>query len=469
MEKYDIIVIGAGSGGLNIASFMNRIGFSVLLIDKSDRAIGGDCLNFGCVPSKALLHVADRIAAGKESERFGLLQKGNVDLRAVMDYIRDQQDVIREHESAAYFTKKGMTVVLGKASFTGKKSVSVNGVEYRGKKIVIATGSRPRMLDIPGSEVVPVYTNETIFSAEQLPKNLLVIGGGPIGFEIGQAFGRLGSTVTIVNRDEAWLAKEERQTVSVLMERMQKEGVTFVPNATVTKVGDDGYAHVQTAHGDERIVCDALFMSVGRVLNLEGLNLKEAGIRTDDKGKLVLNDYLQTTNRRVFAVGDVAGNYQFTHAAEMHAAVVLRNFFASRLFWKKYGADYMAWVTYTDPEIATFGCSEETLQKQKKSYELITQSFAENDRSITDDRREGLLKLYVTKKGIVLGGTMVGKDAGELVGELILAMTHRIPLNTLFSRVYPYPTAARINRLAAAQFLGKRLTKRNARLLRFLY
>ena len=466
-DVFDIIVIGAGSGGLNIAGFINRIGLSVLLIDKTDRSIGGDCLNFGCVPSKAFIHVARQVSAGKDVERFGVSQRGAIDLRAVMDYVRDQQDSIREHESAAYFREKGMTVVLGDASFSSPDTVTVNGEEYRGKKIVIATGSRPNVIDVPGSEHIPVYTNETIFSAEHLPQHLVVVGGGPIGFEIGQSFCRLGATVTLLNLDTEWLQKEDRQVVEVLMERMQQEGVSFVPNAQLLKI-EDGHAFVDTPLGEERIPCDALFLSIGRTLNLDGLNLEAAGVSTNEEDQLLLNEYLQTTNKRIFAVGDVAGLHQFTHAAEAHASVVLQNFFVPRMFRKKLNTDGMAWVTYTDPEIATFGLSRGQLTERNIPFEIIEQPFKDNDRSITDDRREGCLLLYVSKKGKILGGTMVGKDAGELASELILAMQNELTLRNIFERVYPYPTAARVNRLAAAQFLGKQLVKRK-KILRMLY
>lgn len=469
MKTFDIIVIGAGSGGLNVASFMNRIGFSVLLIDRSDEMIGGDCLNHGCVPSKALIHVSRLVARGKEAEQFGITQNGAVDLAAVMAYVRERQDVIREHENAEYFRKKGITVTLGDAKFVSEDSVEVAGEIYRGKRIVIATGSRPRTLDIPGSENVPMYTNETIFSMTELPKNLVVIGGGPIGFELGQAFSRLGSRVTIVNRDDTWLSKEHRSVAAVLMEHMKKEGVTFIPNAAVTEITEEKMLRMQTVEGTKELSCDALFIGIGRIPNLETLNLKAAGIGTDDHGKLMLDSFLRTSNKRVFAVGDVISQHQFTHAAEVHASLVLSNFFKPRVLWKKLTTDHMAWVTYTDPEIATFGLSEEELGKRGISFEVIEESFRGSDRAITDDRTEGLIKLHISPRGTILGGTMVGENAGELVGELILANTHGMRLQDIFARVFPYPTAARINRVAAAPYLGRSLTPTVKRVLKLLY
>jgi len=470
MEKFDIIILGAGSGGLNVAGFMNRIGLSVLLVDKSDETIGGDCLNFGCVPSKALIHVSRLVRDGKLAERFGVTQAGDVDLGAVMEYVKGRQEVFRKHENAGYFSKKGMTVVLGEATFVDRKTVEVSGQRYSAKRIIVATGSRPRTIDIPGSEHISVYTNETIFGAKHLPRNLVVLGGGPIGFEIGQAFGRLGSKVTIVNRDDCWLGKEDRSAVLPLVEKMKEEGILFVADVEISKITEDKKAVLGHSDGVEtEIPCDALFVGIGRVLNVENLKLENAGIKTDKRGRLVLDKYLRTTNKNVFAVGDVAGQHQFTHAAEVHASNVISNLFKPRLFWKKLNTDGMAWVTYTDPEIATFGLSEEALKSRGEKYQVIEQSFEDNDRSITDERTEGFMRLYIGGKGMLRGGTLVGENAGELVGELILAQTKGLTLGDLFSRVYPYPTASRINKLAAAKYMSGRLTERAKWLLRGLY
>jgi len=469
-KSYDCIVIGAGSGGLNIASFLNRVGLSVLLIERSEETVGGDCLNFGCVPSKALIHASREVAASARADAFGLRRNGEVDLSAVMAYVRARQDVIREHEHADYFRNKGIDVVIGTAAFADARHVRVGSEIYHGKRIVIATGSRPRELAVSGADSVPVYTNETIFSARELPQHLVVVGGGPIGFEIGQAFSRLGAQVTLVNRDDRWLAKEHRAVVAPLMERMEAEGVRFIPHAELTEVTTDAHAVITTADGTrEEVPCSAVFVSIGRILNLEELDLDAAGIERDEQGKLILDPYLRTSNSRVFAVGDVVGQHQFTHAAEVHASLVLSNFFKPRPLWKKRRTDHMAWVTYTDPEIATFGRSESTLAREGVTYEVVEQPFSENDRSITDERTEGLVRIYVDRRGRILGGTMVGAGAGELVSELILAMTHSMTVADVFARVFPYPTAARINRLAAGAYLSKKLTPTVTRLMRALY
>ena len=240
--KYDIIVIGAGSGGLNIAGFMNKAGFKVLLIDKSDENIGGDCLTFGCVPSKALIHISKLVHNAKESEEFGMKVNGKVDIKVVMDYIKDKKEIIRLHENASYFRKIGMDVVLGLAKFASKNSVLVNGKEYFGKKIVLATGSRPRKLKIPGVEKVDYYTNESIFGMKKLPKELLIVGGGPIGIEMAQALRRLGSNVTLIDHHSYFLPKESTEIAKVLFKKLKEEGIKFYFNSNIEKFISSGEA-----------------------------------------------------------------------------------------------------------------------------------------------------------------------------------------------------------------------------------
>lgn len=468
-KHFDIIVIGAGSGGLNVASFMNRIGLSVLLVEKSEETIGGDCLNYGCVPSKAFIHAARTIASARNAKAFGLRVSGKGNLKDVMSYVKERQDTIREHENAAYFREKGIEVVIGEARFTSEDSINVSGTEYSGERIIIATGSHPRMLDINISDEMPVYTNETIFSADELPEHLVVIGGGPIGFEIGQSFARLGSSVTILNRDNKWLAKEDRDAVDILLHKMKEEGVTFIPNVSPVEVRNAKELVVKKVDGStEVIMCDALFVSIGRELNLN-LDLEKAGIERERSGKLLLSEYLETSNKRVFAVGDAVGQHQFTHAAEVHVGLIASNFFKPHFLWKKLNTDHMAWVTYTDPEIATFGLSPKELEMRGISYEVIEERFSESDRAITDNRTEGFLRVYVGRRGKVLGGTMVGEHAGELVSELIHVMAYKKSIGSIFYRVFPYPTAARINRLIAGKFLGRKLTNQVKKILTTLY
>lgn len=468
-HSFDVIVIGAGSGGLNVASFANRVGLRTLLIDRSDAHIGGDCLNTGCVPSKALIHVSRLVAEGARAAAFGPRLTGTVDFARVRAHVQGVQKTIREHENADYFRAQGMEVVLGEASFFDSKTVWVGAESYTAKRIVIATGSRPRKISFSNLDEVPVYTNETFFDAETLPADLLVVGGGPIGFELGQASARLGAKVTIITHDDQWLAKEERAQVAVVMAQMEREGVRFIPRATLVSVSG-GKAYLSVDGEEFEVPCSGVLASIGRAPNLETLNLAAAGIEMTESGGLVLDRTLRTTNHRVYAVGDVVGQHQFTHAAEVHAALVLKNFFVPRLFASSLDTDSMGWVTYTDPEIATFGLSKRTLTARGISYTELTEPFSRSDRAITDGATEGLLTLYLApRSGRILGGTMVGRSAGELVGELMLAQRHRMTARDLFARVYPYPTAARINRLAAGTFLARKLTGTFRRALRALF
>src|SRR3990172_6559610 len=468
MRKYDIIVIGAGSGGLNIAGFMNRAGFKVLLIDKSDRRIGGDCLNSGCVPSKALIHVARLLKNAKEASRFGLTVNGKTDIKKVLGYVKEKQEVIRVHENAEHFRKIGMDVAIGEARLTGHDLVTVGNETYRGKKIILATGSRPRKLNVPGIGNVRYETNETIFDLEKLPEHLLVIGGGPIGIELGQAFRHLGSKVTVVEMDSKFLPKESPEIADVLHRRMVSEGVDFIFNATVKEFPSSNQAIIVNKDKKEiRLDFDTVLVSIGRDYNINGLSLEKAGIELENNGKkLKVDEYLRTTNKRVYVSGDVAGSYQFTHAAEVHAGVIINNFFSP--FKKKLNNDHMAWVTYTTPEIATFGLNEEELKKRGISYEKVVFDFNEDDRAIVDEAQYGKLLLFIAKDKI-LGGSMVAENAGELSQELILANSSGLKLKHIFGKVYPYPTASRVNKRIISLYYANKLTPFAKRVLHLFY
>jgi len=463
---YDIIVIGAGSGGLNIAGFMNKTGFSVLLIDREDKTIGGDCLNYGCVPSKALIHTARIVENTRNAGKFGLDSRGKTDLGKVMSYVREKQDIIRKHENAAYFRKIGMDVVLGAASFVDSQSVMVNNKTYSGKKIIIATGSVPRKLKIPGSDKVNYLTNETIFNLKKLPERLLVIGGGPIGIELGQAFQMLGSQVTVVQNGPTFLPKERPEIAEVLLRNLEKQGMKFFFNSRPESFDKMTAIINSDKQGKMSVKFDEVLVSIGRVLNFSSLKPENARIKTDEREKLILDKYLRTTNKRVYAVGDAAGAYQFTHAAELHAGIVLNNFFSPRK--KKVSYDKLSWVTYTTPEIATFGLNQAELDKRSIEYEILEQDFDEDDRAITDETTQGKLILY-TAKDRILGGTMVAHNAGELFQELVLAQSSGIKLKEIFNKIYPYPTASRINKKIVTNKYAGKLSNFNKKILRWLY
>lgn len=468
-KTHDIIVIGAGSGGLNIASFMNRVGFKVLLIDKSDKHIGGDCLNFGCVPSKALIHVGKLMHNAKETTRFSTKLKDNqvADMKKVSEYVTQKKDVIREHENATYFRKKGMDVELGVAKFHSKDTIIVNGKRFSAKNIVLATGSRPKLLDIPGIENVQYQTNETIFDLKELPKKFVVVGGGPIGMELGQAFSRLGSEVHIIQRGDLFLPKEEKQVTDILCKQFEKEGIVIHKNSTPISFSDKNTIVIEKNGKKESIVFGEILISIGRQLNIENLDLSKADIKVE-KNKLIINDYLQTTNKNVFVCGDLAGSYQFTHAAELHAGVLLSNFFKPKIFWKKVSYDKLSWVTYTSPEIATFGLNKKEIEQRGISYDVLEQDFDDEDRAIVDENTQGKLIMYITK-GKILGGTMISENAGELAQELMLANTLDIPIKDIFKKTYPYPTASRINKKTISKHMGEKLTPFVKKMMKILY
>lgn len=467
MQKFDIITIGAGSGGLNISSFMAKAGFKTLLIAKDEKSIGGDCLNFGCVPSKALIHVAREIWSSRNANRFGLKTEGKTDIKAVKTYIQSKQDIIRLDENSLALAKKNISIVLGGARFTGPKTISINNELFTAKKIVIATGSRPQILDLPGlNKVRSLFNNETIFNIDFLPGKLVVVGGGPIGIELGQAFFYLGSEVSIISQDNGILNKEDPEISDRLLEHLKKLGIKFYTNSRPVKFEGDNRIVINSNDNEASLEFDALLVSIGRELNTENLDLEKAEIKMDG-GKIVTDNYLRTTNKNVLLVGDVAGQHQFTHAAELHASLVIKNFFSP--LRKVLDTDKMAWVTYTDPEIATFGLSEIELKKRKINYSVIRKGFDKDDRAIVDESTDGLLKLLIGKNKRILGGSMVAKNAGELIQELILVNSANLPITAIFKKIYPYPVASRINRKVASEFMAGRLTNFTKRILHYMY
>ena len=467
-NEFDIIVIGAGSGGLNIAGFMNRAGFRTLLISKKEADIGGDCLNFGCIPSKAMIHIARTVAKARESRKFGIETVGKAEMSLVKKYIKEAQEKIRKHENADYFRKQGMEVAIGNAKFVSAAEVEVAGKKYRGRKIILATGSTPRKLEVPGAENVNIHSNETIFDLEELPGRLLIVGAGPIGIELGQAFASLGSKVVFVHRSERCLNKEDAEVSDVIFSQLEKQGVDFHFNSEIEEFASSSETVIKNKEGEKKAVSFGVVLaSIGREIKLDGLDLQKAGIETKD-GKLVLDKYLRTTNKNVLASGDVAGGYQFTHAAELHAKVILNNFFSP--LRKKLSFDHFAWVTFSDPEVATFGLSEDELRKKGKGFNVLRKTFVDDDRAITDGYQDSLIKLIINKKGHILGGSIVAPGAGEIIQELILAMSSKIKVKDVFSKIYPYPVASRINKNVIGSMFAKKLeSNSNRKLLRFLY
>ena len=474
-EHFDLIAIGAGSGGIGAAAVANRFGLKTLMIDRKAEYFGGDCLNFGCVPSKALIHAAELFQAGRAAERFGFKSSGKADLRKVLAYVHEQQAVIREHEDPAHFRGEGMRVEIGRAQFVDRNTIEVNGKQFTSKKIILATGSKPRTLDVPGKELPTLYTNETLFfDPPELPERLLVIGGGPIGCEMAQAFQRLGSRVTILQRGERLVDKELPEFSEILKKRLEHEGVRVLLRTDILSFADAHTAVLKREGAiEERLSFDAGLVAIGRDIRTEGMALERAGIEVED-GKIVTDDYYRTTNPRVYTVGDSYGREQFSHGAEMHNRDLTRNFVVP-FFKKKHTLKNFSWVTFTQPEIATFGRSEKTLREAGTAFVRVDQSFENDDRAIAADYRYAKLVLFLSKpsglfrKQKILGGSMIAPRAGELTQELILAMQEDLNIGAIFNKIYPYPTMSRINQKAIMNERQKLLSDRLRGLLGWLY
>ncbi|MEB0262789.1 MULTISPECIES: FAD-dependent oxidoreductase [unclassified Mucilaginibacter] len=470
--EYDIIVIGAGSGGLTVGLFMNQAGFRVLMISTSDLDIGGDCLNDGCVPSKALIRVAKIVHQAREAANVGLQVSGNADIKKVISYINEKRSFIRTHENAQWLNDRGIAVALGNAHFSGKNEVTVNDKTYTARKIVIATGSKPRLLKVEGVEKVRYFDNESVFHLDALPKKILFVGGGPIGIEIAQALHRLGARVTLIHKGSEILEHDDPAVTTILQEQLEKEGIEFLLNARIDRFISATEAIVDNCNGKKiAIDFDAIFVAIGRELVLEHLTLSRADIQVTEN-KIIVDPYLRTTNKNVFVCGDIAGDLQFSHAAEFHGRIILNNLFSP--FKKKLDNQYMSWVTFTDPELATFGLNDKQLKERKIAYRRLEKDFTDDDRAVVDSYQYAKLVLLVSKGGVfrkqkILGGTMIAPNAGELIQELILANTARLSVKAIFNKVYPYPVASRINQSLVADLMSEGLTPTIKALLQKAY
>jgi len=450
-KKYDIIIIGGGSAGLGAMGMAQSLGWNILMVDKEEAHIGGDCLNFGCVPSKALIHLAKQFHGAKKASNFGLTVSGKADMQSILDYVHQKQAVIREHESADYIRAQGIDLKIGTASFVDENTLQVGDEQFTSERIIIATGSRPRHIPFKGIDQVKVFTNENLFyEMTELPEKLLVVGGGPIGCEMAQTFQRFGSEVTIIDMADRILSKEREGYSEILQAQFHNEGITIKNQTKLQEFTSAKSAKIELGDGTvEEVQFDAVLMAIGRVLNLEDLDLEKGGVKTTERGKLILDEYLRTSNHRVFASGDAAGKHQFSHAAEMHTKLLTYNF--ENNFSKKFDDSHLSWVTFTQPEIATFGLGEQYMDANGIEYWRQDQDFAKDDRAIVDEYTYGKVTLYLTpktfwnKKRKIIGGTIIAPNAGELMQELTLAMEQELPINAIYDKLYAYPVASRIN------------------------
>ncbi|EKE78304.1 dihydrolipoyl dehydrogenase family protein [Oceanibaculum indicum] len=462
----DICVIGGGSAGLSVAAGASQMGARTVLVERAK--MGGDCLNYGCVPSKALLAAGRRARIANHSAEFGIDGQASIDFARVQAHVAGVIAAIAPHDSVERFEGLGVTVIQADARFTGPAELVAGDTLIRAKRFVIATGSRAAIPPVPGLESVSYLTNETIFGMPEKPAHLLILGGGPIGLEMAQAHRYLGCEVTVIEmatvagKDDPELVEQLRKRLCAdgirLLERTKALGVAAKQGGVSVMVEKDGIA--------EEVSGSHLLVATGRAPSVEGLGLEAAGVRYGKKG-IEVDARLRTSNRHIFAIGDVAGPYQFTHMAGYHAGIVIRN----ALFRLPAKVDYSAvpWVTYTDPELAQVGLNEEAARQQHGDIRILRWGFHENDRAQAERETEGYAKIVTLPNGRILGATILGPQAGELIALWALAVSSKMKIGAIASLILPYPTLGEVGKRAAGSFYTPKLFgERTRKIVRFL-
>lgn len=460
----DICIIGAGSAGLSVAAGAAQLGARTVLIEAGK--MGGDCLNTGCVPSKSLLAAAKAAHCVRTASRFGIdTAEPSVTFSRVHDYVQSVIATIAPHDSVERFTGLGCTVIQARARFLDNRTVEAGDTRICARRFVIATGSRAAVPPIQGLRDIRFFTNETIFENTVLPEHLIVIGAGPIGCEMAQAHRRLGSRVTVLDLGPM-LPKDDRDAVDVIRQRFRAEGVEIVEGVKIREVATTGsgvaVAYVEGV-AERRVTGSHLLIAAGRRPNVEDLGLDAAGVRYSPNG-VEVDGRLRSSNKRVFAAGDVAGGYQFTHVASYHAGIVIRN--ALFRLPAKASMTAVPWVTYTDPELAHVGLNEADARKAHgSSVSIIHAEFAENDRARAENATAGFLKGVLSKRGTVLGATIVGSHAGELILPWVLAVSKGLAIGDFANAIAPYPTLSEVTKRAAGSYYTPTLFSPRTRML----
>jgi pyruvate/2-oxoglutarate dehydrogenase complex dihydrolipoamide dehydrogenase (E3) component/uncharacterized membrane protein YdjX (TVP38/TMEM64 family) len=460
--RYNLVVIGAGTAGLISALLASSLGAKVALIER--HLMGGDCLNVGCVPSKALIRAGRLVHDARAAASLGLrLPEGQLpDFGAAMERLREIRARISHEDSATRYTEEfGIDVYLGRARFTGKETIDVDGAELRFKKAVIATGARPVAPPIPGLEESGYLDNETVFSLTERPARLAVIGAGPIGCEMAQSFRRLGSRVVVLEQARQLLGREDRDAAEILENAFAREGIQVILECQIREVerrGDEKVIHVsRPGSGEEQIVVDAILVGAGRAPNVQGLGLERVGVEYDERSGVSVDDKLRTTNRRIYAAGDVCMAWKFTHAAEAAAKIVVQN--ALFLGRKRLSNLVMPWCTYTDPEIAHVGLHPHEAKERGIEIDTYQVPISKANRAVLDGKEEGFLKVHVKKGGDrIVGATIVSSHAGEMISEITLAMLKGVGLGSFTEVIHPYPTQAEAIKAVAGLYTRTRLT-----------
>jgi pyruvate/2-oxoglutarate dehydrogenase complex dihydrolipoamide dehydrogenase (E3) component len=456
----DICVIGAGAGGLSVAAAAAAFGVPVVLVERG--RMGGDCLNYGCVPSKSLIAAARHAMAFAQAPAFGVTGgPARVDFAKVRDHIRGVIAAIAPNDSKERFTGLGVRVIEGTARFTDRATVAVgDAFVIKARRFVIATGSSPAIPPIPGLAETPHHTNETIFDLAACPRHLIVIGAGPVGLELAQAFRALGAAVTVIEAATP-LAHDDPECVAVVLDRLARDGVAIRTGTAVRRIaGTEGEVRVEVmaagAAGEETIAGSHLLVAAGRTPNIADLGLDRAGIRVEPRG-IAVDNRLRTTNRRVYAIGDAAGGPQFTHVANYQAGLVIRH--ALFRLPARANGDVIPRVTFTQPELAHVGLDEAEARRRGYRFRVLRWPYHENDRAVAERTTEGHIKVITTPSGRILGATVVGRDAGESIATWSLAVGQRLNIRAIAGTVVPYPTLAEIGKRAAITHFTAGLTR----------
>ncbi|MEL6351336.1 MAG: mercuric reductase [Cyanobacteria bacterium J06627_28] len=452
--EFDLVVIGGGSAGLVAASAGAQINARVALVEK--HLLGGDCLHYGCVPSKSLIHAAQIAYNVKTASRFGIYtSEPTINLAEAMGHVSSVVETIQKHDSTERFEKLGVDVIYGTGQFIDENTFEVNGRQLKARAFLIATGSRPTIPPVEGLKEAGFLTNEQVFNVKERPNALAVIGAGPIGCELGQSFSRLGSEVTLLSSRDVIMPKEDPEAAAVVQEHMSAEGIRILNNTRAKKVDViNGQKHIST--GGETIVVDEILIATGRTPNVDSLNLEAAGVDYDKKG-IKVDDKLRTSNKRIYAAGDVIGGYQFTHVAGYEAGVAMQN--ALVMPTKK--ADYrvIPWATFTEPELSRVGLTEnQARDRYGDDVFVLKQGFDGVDRALAESAGYGFAKFITKGNGEILGAHIVGPHAGELIHEAVLAMSNNLKVSAL-QCIHIYPTLSEISPKTALQLTKQKYAK----------
>jgi pyruvate/2-oxoglutarate dehydrogenase complex dihydrolipoamide dehydrogenase (E3) component len=469
---FDIGIIGGGAAGLTVAAGAARLGAKTLLIEK-EKALGGDCLHYGCVPSKTLIRTAHVYHLMKNASRFGLpdVDIPPVDYGNVVKRIQEVIDIIQKHDSEERFCGLGAKVEFGQPAFNDEYTIELKGKKVSAKNWVIATGSSPDIPPIEGFNETPYLTNKDIFSIDHLPESMIVLGAGPIAIEMGQAFNRLGTRVTVVQRSGQILSKEDKDMADAVMGVLSDEGVGFSLNTSVLNVkelGKEKEVSIKNKDGKTGdIKAEMILIAMGRTPNLEGLELENAGVEYNRRG-IKVDNRLRTTQKHIFAAGDVTGQYQFTHAAGYEGGIVISN--AIFHLPKKVDYTYLPWCTYSDPELANIGLNEKSADKAGIKYSAWIEEFKDNDRSLVEGEKTGKIKMILDEGEKPIGVQILGPRGGELINEWVAVMSSKIKLSALASAIHPYPTLGEINKRVAGTFFSQKIFSEKVRKgLRFFF